>query len=393
MLKKRNNFDSSTLQKIFKSFVTFKYKKIRKIKESVSINDQKNKNRIKLIDIYPEHIVNYENAKTIHNEIDKDLIERQAKVKNSYVAVIDNGYVYSSFGFILTADNKLIEDLSFELVADDPKKHHVFSINDLLVTNVTKENIAVLASCASDRNYYHWLIETLPRLDLLNRCNIHIDKYFVPYHHSFQIETLNILGIPDSKILKADKKTFIRAKNLIVPSLLCDYTRIKEKNNFGQPKYIYKWICSFLRNSLMPDNFSEEYNYKRIFISRQNAAVRKIENEKEVNDFLSKYGFEKVILEDMSVIEQISLFNSAEVIVSPHGAGLANLVFCKPKCKVIELFSPNYILNFFWLLSGNVGLVYYYLICDGGNSSNPVKENMRININMLNETLKFAEIE
>jgi capsular polysaccharide biosynthesis protein len=39
----------------------------------------------------------------------------------------------------------------------------------------------------------------------------------------------------------------------------------------------------------------------------------------------------------------ITLFNGAKFIVSPHGAGLANLVFCKVGAKVLEMLSPLYL--------------------------------------------------
>jgi capsular polysaccharide biosynthesis protein len=33
----------------------------------------------------------------------------------------------------------------------------------------------------------------------------------------------------------------------------------------------------------------------------------------------------------------IQLFNWADVVIGPHGAGFSNLVFCKPKTVVIEI--------------------------------------------------------
>jgi len=52
-------------------------------------------------------------------------------------------------------------------------------------------------------------------------------------------------------------------------------------------------------------------------------------------------GFRPVILEDISFKEQISLFQNADCIVGLHGAGFANLSFCNPGIKVIELRSHS----------------------------------------------------
>ncbi len=40
-------------------------------------------------------------------------------------------------------------------------------------------------------------------------------------------------------------------------------------------------------------------------------------------------------------MDQIALFNSAKVIVGNHGAGFANLVFCKKNTKIIEFVDKN----------------------------------------------------
>ena len=39
----------------------------------------------------------------------------------------------------------------------------------------------------------------------------------------------------------------------------------------------------------------------------------------------------------MHLRDQVKIFNNAEIIVGLHGAGFANLCFCKPGTKIIEL--------------------------------------------------------
>ena len=45
-------------------------------------------------------------------------------------------------------------------------------------------------------------------------------------------------------------------------------------------------------------------------------------------------------LEELNFIDQVLIFNNADVIVGLHGAGFANLSFCKSKTKVVE-FKAN----------------------------------------------------
>ncbi len=59
--------------------------------------------------------------------------------------------------------------------------------------------------------------------------------------------------------------------------------------------------------------------------------------------------------------DQIRAFAAASVIVSPHGAALANLVFATPGATVIELFPPSSVLPDYWRLASSAGVTYRYL--------------------------------
>ena len=83
-------------------------------------------------------------------------------------------------------------------------------------------------------------------------------------------------------------------------------------------------------------------------------------NEAEILELLQAYGFIEVRLEELAFTDQVRLFRDADVVVAPHGSGLANLVFCAPGARVIELF-PAAVLDFYFRLSQAVGLDYYFL--------------------------------
>ena len=42
-------------------------------------------------------------------------------------------------------------------------------------------------------------------------------------------------------------------------------------------------------------------------------------------------------LSDLKFADQVRLFNEADYIVGLHGAAFANLAFCKPNTKIIEI--------------------------------------------------------
>ena len=68
------------------------------------------------------------------------------------------------------------------------------------------------------------------------------------------------------------------------------------------------WCCQFLRDRFLvykdPKQFPDK---KRIFISREHARARKVLNEEEMMTLLEDYGFTKVTLESLTVVEQINL--------------------------------------------------------------------------------------
>ena len=82
---------------------------------------------------------------------------------------------------------------------------------------------------------------------------------------------------------------------------------------------------------------------KRIYVTRRGSQKRVLVNELDLETALAARGFTIVRPEDLSVREQIALFHQAELIVAPAGAALANVLFCRPGAKVIELQPSNFI--------------------------------------------------
>ena len=100
---------------------------------------------------------------------------------------------------------------------------------------------------------------------------------------------------------------------------------------------------NFVRNLCMP--FIEKSKLldktpKRIYVSRARATKRRIINERELIEYLGKYGFHTIYLEDLG-IEQMVYFYNADIIISPHGAGLVNSIFCKKGASTIEICSKT----------------------------------------------------
>lgn len=142
---------------------------------------------------------------------------------------------------------------------------------------------------------------------------------------------------------------------------------------------------------------STEDGPKRIFISREKAKTRKVANEAEHEAFFRDLGFTKVALEDHSLLEQLQLIRSAEVIVGPHGAGMAHLSTCRPGTCFIELTSRQYIIrgvNNFDPVAVARGVNYHLLYCnEDGDTEVRLEQNVGNDILLTDAAIKkIAEL-
>jgi len=79
----------------------------------------------------------------------------------------------------------------------------------------------------------------------------------------------------------------------------------------------------------------------------------------QIQSVLTDFRIEQYVLSELSIKEQAQLFAEAELVVSPHGAGLANLVF-SDDTTIIELFGSKKSTSYHRLSQIN-DLNYYFL--------------------------------
>lgn len=103
---------------------------------------------------------------------------------------------------------------------------------------------------------------------------------------------------------------------------------------------------------------------RKIYISREDAAVRRITNEAEVQARFRAYGFEVHTLSGLTYEAQKSLFQDASHIASIHGAGLANLAFAHPSTRVFEMMPPNNGSFAYWVMAAQLGMPYTLFTVD-----------------------------
>ncbi|MGD1803881.1 glycosyltransferase 61 family protein [Dapis sp. BLCC M126] len=336
-------------------------------------------------EIFSASEVNLLASQTINCQTERIFQSRKVYSQTAFVTVIPEGKGFANVGVIavMTPENKLVAEVSTgntELISSPSELPTIYNIEG---------TVAFLSIKWGKNNYFHWMFDIITRIYLLRLSNLKIDKIVVnECNEKFQLETLESLGISQDKIIESENYPYIKAEQLLVPSF-----------SYSDGKYlrIPKWGCDFLRNSFLPEETKEKiyHQTKRIYLSRKQASRRKVINEEKVINFLEKFGFESIALGSISVAEQAVLLASAKFVIAPHGAALTNLVFCNPGTKVIEIFAPDYLVKYYWIVSNVCGLEYYYLLgeqFEEKSPSEPAKKNIFVDLQKLLSLMKLAEI-
>jgi hypothetical protein len=136
------------------------------------------------------------------------------------------------------------------------------------------------------------------------------------------------------------------------------------------------WAIDYLRRTLAPDLAGAAR--LRIYVSRGDATSRRVTNEAELCQLLTAHGFTSLLASQMSYAEQAAAFAAASHIVGAHGAGLTNLVLCRPGTHVLEFFHPLYGTDAYASLAPEGGFRYAALTGKDGASDDPVFNDPRL---------------
>lgn len=116
---------------------------------------------------------------------------------------------------------------------------------------------------------------------------------------------------------------------------------------------------------------------KKIFITRRGNNKRQLSNIDVIEYIAETSGFYVVDTADLDVAAQKAMFESVNVVVGVHGAGLSNLIFAHGNVtKVLEIFPENFIPPHYYWLSKELGYDYKAILgsCLNGTSEFTLNE-------------------
>jgi len=231
---------------------------------------------------------------------------------------------------------------------------------------------AVLLGARGTGNWFHWLTDILPKLGVLEKAGFTSRKDFtfiVPgLIRPFQRQTLATIGITQQQIYETSLSgCHVQADRLLLPLLdnrLC----------IGMGRWQAPYIQSLLsqnnkRVARSNGTDTDECSAggcqhpgagRRLFVSRDQSGSgrRLIANLDAVHALYESHGYEVVYPDRYPVDEQVAMFAAASHVAGPHGAGLANIIFCKPG-TVVQEFYGSHLAPCYWAMSEICGFDYY----------------------------------
>jgi capsular polysaccharide biosynthesis protein len=211
-------------------------------------------------------------------------------------------------------------------------------------------------------NYFHFIVETLPKMLIINDMGIPNN---IPYIFESNLAP-NISAL--IKLINQNKRSLIflspqkiyKINEILMPSDLSSiidcYKNCSTKNESAIHVPYLKKAVSLIKNQI------KEIDYKNLFIKdkiyvKRSGNYRLLLNKVDIEKSLVKLGFKIVDTTKMDISEQISTFENAELIVTPTGAHVTNIVLCMPQTKVIVLISDHKSHQpYLWELLGKVSL-------------------------------------
>ena len=243
--------------------------------------------------------------------------------------------------------------------------------------NIIPDRFGLACTCAfpyHNINFYHWMVQTLPRLwglqEFSDRTGRRPDLVLTADPAPWLLESLAALGYGLNDI-----KT-LRGNGAIIEELVV--LPFMERNKFLS-RSAYQWLMDAFEEWKMQLPDVPLPSSPLVYISRHGPRQRAVLNEDSLVNALEHLGFICLSAENYSLAEKMRLFENTRVLVGAHGAGLTNMMFCK-NAGILEIFPERIVTADYFVLANCLGHQYtllQYPLQEGGDMLVNVDEVVR----------------
>jgi capsular polysaccharide biosynthesis protein len=191
----------------------------------------------------------------------------------------------------------------------------------------------VLLSGRNDFNWYHWMIEYLPRvIEIEKKIDPGIPWVITNRVPKTGVEALKKLSTREILVCDAEKLHHFKKLNVMSPNasvidtVLAPWERVSRFNTHN-----LHGLRSAMRSASSKSSHAE-----KVFIVRD-STHRNVVNQDQLVEVAVGYGFHPISMENYDFSQQLDLFSNAKVIITAGGAIMANYLFMPEGSHVIQL--------------------------------------------------------
>jgi capsular polysaccharide biosynthesis protein len=233
------------------------------------------------------------------------------------------------------------EGLVFACPQSNFHESHIQQLIKKQGTTSVKNQKWITGDCAmifgpGHKIFGHWMIDLLPKIFLLNIAGYNIAKisFLVPSDTPpFAIELMRLAGIKSDQVVQFDVDTeTVHCQRLLLPTTCHNGVRFADLFQEG-----VAWLRDRIESHFGP--LAVAPASQQIFVSRAHAHAgnRVLVNRAEIEAMAVAQGFSFVYPEEITLLQQFSVFAGARRIVGEYGSALHTAMFSQPGTLICAL--------------------------------------------------------
>ena len=238
-----------------------------------------------------------------------------------------NVYVHPKLWSIITEDFNIFYDFERYLSKYKHQKEILERHNEI---KKVSENILQIKGqlflFGGENNYWHFMIDFIPRLISLKDLSQEKIKIIIP--HDLDEKFFKFI-LKICKLLEINEVSFLKINR---GNLIYYFENLTFTSNPSM-HFTYYFFHKLLNKTIIKEQ------KKNLYVMRGDTSNRRVLNENNLISTLKKYNYEIIDCAYLSIAEQIKKFSKAKNIIMPSGAAMANLLFIPDRINVVEIRS------------------------------------------------------
>jgi capsular polysaccharide biosynthesis protein len=264
------------------------------------------------------------------------------------VLELPNGAVFGSYGWVYDAKGHLLPELSwYGTHGDEIRRREHTPRRPRAVEHLSGSCLTLATTWGA--HFGHFVPEVLPRIGLVEAAGMRLEDFehilLTPTPDSPTARALaDRAGLSSAKVRRLEPESWIAADTMFAPSFP------------GRRRQYDEVVPEYLRGLAGPTSHPGS---RRLFVLRRGFDRNPVEAA-EMERMAQASGFE--LYDPMASPDQTRDFAEASAVIGVSGSALANLAFCAPGTRVVEILSDAHLHPYYYTLSGAANLRYGYVL-------------------------------